>query len=152
MSSKTHFKCLHCKEIDLCEPRSRGRQRYCSKPDCRRASKAASQRRWLSRPENANYFRGAAHCERVRRWREAHPGYWRRKKPAPLALQEAFTGQPPLALQDVCTPQPALIVGLIATITGEALQENIAASARLLLDRGADILRMSARQCAARPP
>jgi hypothetical protein len=76
MKSKTTFKCLNCNEKHACDPRNRGRQHYCSKPECRRASKAASQRKCLGRPENQNYFRGTDNCERVRRWREAHPGCW----------------------------------------------------------------------------
>jgi hypothetical protein len=35
-------------------------------PECRKASKVESQRRWLSKPENQNHFRGSANVERVR--------------------------------------------------------------------------------------
>ena len=175
MKSTVTFKCLHCNEIHDCEPRSAGRQRYCRAPDCRRASKAESQRRWLSRPENENYFRGAAHGERVRQWRKEHPGYWRKKRSAPGGTlqeisekipeaipepstreavdKEAIENQepsgPPGALQEISllqsVLQPALLVGLIAVMTGAALQEDIALSARSLLDRGEDILRMVPR-------
>ena len=152
IKSQSSFKCLHCKEKHPCDPRNRGRQHYCRKPECRRASKAASQRKWLGRAENKNYFRGPDNCERMRRWREAHPGYWRRKKSAGEdALQEpcksqviegkelALHGQG-FALQEAWFAQPALLVGLIAVVTGNALQEDIAASARRFLDRGRDIL------------
>jgi hypothetical protein len=163
--SRTTFKCLCCNEKHPCDPRNRGRQHYCPKPECRRASKAASQRQWLGRAENRNYFRGAENCERVRRWREAHPGYRRNKKPAPEgALQEPCKPQgieneqvepskPTLALQDICFAQPALLVGLISVMTGHALQEDIVASARLFLSRGQDILQMNKRfaVCPARP-
>ena len=154
MKSHTTFKCLHCNEIHRCEPRSRARQRYCPAADCRRASRAESQRRWLSRPENENYFRGAENCERVRQWRREHPGYWRKKIPAPSGtLQEISTPQaaekealeppgPQSALQEICFLQPALLVGLVSVLTGHALQEDIASSVRALLDRGEDILRM----------
>jgi hypothetical protein len=154
MSSKTTFKCLHCNEEHRCDPRNRGRQCYCSKPDCRRASKAASQRQWASREENRNYFRGAENCERVRQWRLANPGYWRNKRPVPQnALQDSLILQsaenqslaPPgvsVALQDLCLSQPALLVGLISVVTGHALQDDIAASARSFVNRGRDILRM----------
>ena len=153
MKSPTTFKCLHCNEICSCEPRNRGRQHYCPAPDCRRASKAASQRRWLSRPENENYFRGADNCGRVRQWRGDHPGYWRKKIPAPgTALQEISNSQPVekevieppgprSALQEICFLQPALLVGLVSVLTGNALQEDIVSSVRALLDRGEDILR-----------
>ena len=154
MSSKSTFKCLHCNEKHRCDPRNRGRQKFCSKPDCRRASKAASQRQWVARAENQNYFRGVANCERVRQWRLAHPGYWRNKRPAPESTlqdplipqvaekQELEPQEISHALQDLCISQPALLVGLIAVVTGHALQEDIAASARSFLNRGRDILRM----------
>jgi hypothetical protein len=157
MCAKSTFKCLHCKEKCIADHRNRGRQGYCAKPACRRASKAASQRRWLSRPENADYFRGPANSQRVREWRLAHPGYSRNKKPAAKEpLQEPCASQPSQSqpvtpqdprgpLQDVCLPQPALIVGLISVFTGQALQEDIAATARSLLNRGQDILRMTPR-------
>lgn len=154
MSSQTTFKCLHCKKEQRCDPRKRGRQHYCVEPDCQRASKAASQRRWVSRPENRDYFRGSANCERVRQWRLANPGYWRQKGAgSKSALQDLVKSQsvedkklvtPDLstALQEMCFSQQALFVGLIAVLTGHTLQDEIATSARSLLSRGRDILRM----------
>jgi hypothetical protein len=38
-----------------------------------------SQKRWLQKPENQDYFRGSQNVQRVQRWRKANPGYWRRK-------------------------------------------------------------------------
>jgi hypothetical protein len=108
----------------------------------------------VGRTENQNYFRGAENCERVRQWRLAHPGYWRNKGPVPKsALQEPSipqssekqslaTSEIPHALQDPWISQPALLVGLISVVTGHALQEDIAESARVFLNRGRDILRM----------
>jgi hypothetical protein len=97
MRVPTCFKRLHGRAAQKSEPRNRGRQRYCSKEAWRRASKAASQWRWSSRAENAGHFRGKEACERVKRWREAHPKYWqRRKKPG---------GEN--ALQVICTEQNA---------------------------------------------
>ena len=154
MSSRTLFKCLHCREKQPCDPRNHGRQCYCAKSDCRKASKAASQSRWMSKPENRNYFLGADNVERVRRWRAAHPGYWRKKKPQQQdALQETSIEQTVVAqedaskesgpaLQDILSAQPPLILGLISVLTGNALQEDIAASARIFQSRGEDILRM----------
>lgn len=161
MNSKSTFKCLHCNEIHRCEPRNRGRQRSCPATACRRAAKAQSQREWLRRPENEDYFRGACNCERVRQWRKAHPGYWRKKTPASEGtLQDPLVAQsrsqaiehemvepqnPPSTLQEglqeICLLQPALLVGLVSVLTGHALQEDIALSVRSLLDRGKDILR-----------
>lgn len=156
MTAKTTFKCPHCNESHRADPRNRGRQRYCSKPECRKASKAASQARWLAREENRDYFRGAHHCGRVKRWRQANPGYWRRPgKRAQAALQDSSNPQtadnepvvpdvPDVAhdaLQDVCRAQTPLLVGIIASLTGEPLQESIVCTARMLVNRGEDILR-----------
>jgi hypothetical protein len=77
MKKKRRRKCLHCRQLFRPDPRNRRHQRYCSEGECQRASKAASQRRWLAKPANREYFRGPAHVERVRAWRAAHPGYWR---------------------------------------------------------------------------
>ena len=145
-------KCKHCQTFFDPDPRSARRQRHCSKPACRQASKAASQRRWHQKPPNRDYFRGPTQVERVRQWRKAHPGYWRRQGArAPHALQEDLTlqetqkqavddGLTPHAFQDAFFMQPAILVGLIAHLTGLSLQDDIAMTARRLQQLGHDIL------------
>ena len=81
-------KCAHYNQLFLPDPRQRERQRYCVAPACRRVSKAASQARWLGRPENRDYFRGPENVARVQAWRAAHPGYGRGPRKAPAALPE----------------------------------------------------------------
>jgi hypothetical protein len=154
MTTSAKRKCLHCQEFFRPDHRNLHRQRYCSKLACRRQSKAESQRRWLQKPENQNYFRGPDNCQRVKDWRKCHPGYWRKKKSGPREpLQEVCRVQAtqseelsdkkvPDALQDLLEMQPLVIVGLISTMTGSALQEDIAATARVLLRKGQDILAM----------
>ncbi len=85
------------------------RQKYCGKEACRKASKRASQQRWLQKPENRKYFRDDDNVERVQNWRKAHPGYWKRcQKKAVLPLQDACPVQPveqePVA-KEVSLPQ-----------------------------------------------
>lgn len=155
MSSSAARKCLCCNEMFHPDARNRRHQQYCAKDACRKASKAARQARWLAKPENRDYFRGSANCERVRQWRLANPGFSCRKTASrQVALQDVSNPQPienehPVAscttspLQDVLLMQPALLVGLISVMTGHALQDDIAASARVFLNRGRDILRMA---------
>jgi len=137
MVKKRRHKCRHCKGLFRPDPRNRRHQRFCSKPDCRRASKAESQRRWLAKPENRHYFRGPEHVERVRRWREAHPGYGRKRRQEAPALQDRSLAQvivpkektAPLRadpLQEFSRVQPLVLMGLIAHLTDAALQEDIA--------------------------
>jgi hypothetical protein len=150
-------KCLHCKGFFHPDHRNVGRQLYCSKPECRHVSKTESQRRWLQKPENLDHFKGDVHVQRVRQWRLDHPGYWRRKAPKAAtesdALQETLTPQAlenqevessleksaKDALQDSLFLQPTLIIGLIAHLTGLALQEDIEIAVRRLQQLGRDI-------------
>ena len=71
MTRRRRRKCLNCGRLFRPDPRNVHRQKYCSEPPCRKASKAASQARWLAKPQNRDYFRGPAHTERVRAWRAA---------------------------------------------------------------------------------
>jgi hypothetical protein len=147
-----HRKCKQCQTYFVPDPRCGKRQHYCSQPECRQASKVASQPRWLDKPANRNYFKDSTHVERVRAWRQAHPGYWRRKSAeTPHALQEDSAPQPsqnqaldasvtPEALQDDLFMQPTVLVGLIAHLTGLALQDDIVSTTRRLQQLGRDIL------------
>lgn len=163
MPSKTTSKCLCCGELFQADVRNRGRQKYCDKHECRRAGKAARQRRWREKPENRDYFRGPEHVERVRLWRAAHPGYWRvHRRGRAVTLQDALDTQvvePPedlttRALQDALRLQGPVLIGLIAHLTDSALQDDIATTARGLLQLGQDILggrASDARQTGAGP-
>jgi hypothetical protein len=147
-------KCKHCNKLFIPDTRNAKRQNYCARPACRKASKIASQRRRLQKDENKDYFSGPDHCQRVRRWWQAHPGYWRRiKKNADTtdALQDPLIAKPieikaksdKLAnepLQDFLISQPDVIIGLIANFTGLALQDDIAFCLHRLQQLGRDIL------------
>ena len=69
MTERRRRKCLNCEQLFRPDPRDLRHQRYCSTPACRKASKAASQARWLAQPHNRTYFRGPEHVARVRAWR-----------------------------------------------------------------------------------
>ena len=94
MAKSRQRKCLNCGEFFDPNHRNQTRQHYCSKPECRRASKAASQGAWLAKPENSDYFRDPSHVVRVKAWRAAHPGYSRKRSKASLALQDRLPAQP----------------------------------------------------------
>ena len=103
-------KCLHCKLLFAPDYRNRERQKYCSTPACQAASKRARQQRWLSKPENRDHFCGEENVQRVREWRAAHPGYWKRSpRRTAGTLQDACSAQPsanqeiaPVALPALC--------------------------------------------------
>ena len=143
MTSKRSNKCRICGDLFTPDPRNRKRQKYCPKAACKAAGKAARQRRWVARSENRDYFRGAHQVQRVREWRAAHPGYWR-----------CHRGQAGVALQDALRLQGPVLIGLIAHLSDSALQADIAATSRRLLQLGQDILggkRRDAHQTGAAP-
>ena len=147
-------KCLSCGELFLPDYRNRQRQSYCSDPSCRKASKAASQAKWRASSKGCDYFGGPENVRRVQLWRKAHPGYWKTKSSTnPSALQDRCSSQHAdnqqvnlslveQALQDACFSQTAFIAGLMSSLTGDALQENIAGSIRRFHAQGQRILGM----------
>jgi hypothetical protein len=106
-------RCLHCRHLFHRHPRTRTQQRFCSATACRAASKKASQQRWLRKPENQDYFRGAQHVSRMQAWREKHREYGRKDPLTAEPLQEMIMGQPidgikksdGLALQEMIQPE-----------------------------------------------
>jgi len=149
---KRKRKCFNCHHFFTPDYRNVKRQKYCNKTECRKASKAASQQRWLQKKENCNYFHDDKNVQRVQEWRKKHPGYWRRKRPEdPNALQDSLSEKqekkqevskqlPASALQDVLNGQQAVLIGLIAHFCANALQDDIAETTRRLQQLGDDIL------------
>ena len=147
-------KCLGCGELFIPDPRTRDRQRFCSKPECRCKSKAWRQRRWLKKKANKDYFSGPDQVARVQDWRKENPSYSKEAYLRKKALQDDCDSQVvPVekdtsrlmlrALQDDCESQVVLMVGLIASLTGCALQDDIASSIRKLQSRGQSVLAMT---------
>ena len=147
-------RCRHCNTLFIPDHRNRDRQNYCRLPECRDASKNASQKKWLAKPENQDYFQGPENVKRVQRWRKNTPGYWKRKpKTTPEPLQDPLNGQhhdktdnncllADRALQDLLNIEPSVLIGIIAQLTGYALQDDIAMAARRMQQFGNDILNL----------
>ncbi len=151
MSKRRQRKCLNCKQLFRPDPRNLRHQRYCTGDACRRASKSASQRRWLNKAENRDYFCGPDQIARVQRWRVQHPGYARRGARKENALQDDSSSQVidkhketatliPSALQDILVTQPLVLIGLIAHLSDITLQEDIVFQAHRLHKLAMDIL------------
>lgn len=158
MAQPGQRKCLCCGLFFDPDHRNRERQRYCPAADCRRASKAASQAVWLTRPENAGYFRDPVHVARVQAWRAGHPGYGRGKHRPPRALQDRLIAQVPdpteesadrgesaaapaaAALQDPLNTLAPALAGLIAHLFEVTLQEDMATTTRRLVQLGHDVI------------
>jgi hypothetical protein len=146
-------KCFHCRTRFRQDPRNRNRQRYCSDPACQKVRHAANHKRWLSKPENRDYFKGADQVRRVQAWRKENPGYWRKKD----VLQDSCNTEHPRnkekngnknppdlqdsqPLQDSVILQNPLIIGLFSNLTGHTLQDDIARSIERFVQSGLDII------------
>lgn len=158
MAQSGQRKCLCCGKFFFPDRRNLKRQHYCRETAWRRESKAASQARWLTKPENRDYFAGPVHVQRVRRWRAEHPGYSRcRRRPRPALQDRSIVQVPdaveeiasrtrplestePAALQDRLSRSEALLTGLIAQLCDVALQDDMAATTRRLLQRGQELM------------
>lgn len=152
-------KCCGCGVWFQPHPRNRHHQHFCSKADGRTASKHQSQRKWIGK--NRSYFRGPDQVARVRAWRKDNPGYGKkpgtpRPEPARDALQEVLIPQGfdrqgvdafriwlsqeiSRPLQELLTAQGHTLVGLMAMMTGNALQEDIVRSLGVCYQKGQHI-------------
>ena len=148
-------KCRHCRRLFVPDPRNRDRQKYCSRFPCRKASKTASQKKWLRKPENKDHFKGPENVERVQEWRKKNPGYWKRSK-SRTALQDPLNGERTEntakhqqnnanALQDFLMAQPPVMIGLISNFIGSPLQDDIANALLAMQQSGQDILYLSTK-------
>jgi len=143
-------KCRNCKRLFVPDHRNRKRQKYCDREPCKKASKAVSQKKWLSKPENKDYFCCPDNVKRVQEWRRNNPGYRKRAKPS-ITLQDSLTPQPVenisyndqtdvQPLQDLLTAQSPVIIGLISNLTGSMLQDDIANTLLRMQQSGQEIL------------
>lgn len=150
MSKIKKKKCRNCKRLFVPDHRNRKRQKYCGRETCKKTSKAVSQKKWLSKPENEDYFRGPDNVKRVQEWRRNNPGYRKRAKPS-ITLQDSLTPQPVeniadnehidvQPLQDLLMAQPPVIIGLLSNLTGSVLQDDIANTLLRMQQSGQEIL------------
>jgi hypothetical protein len=150
MNSPTRRTCRHCRQRFFPDYRNAYHQRFCCKPECQRDSKRVSQRRWLRKPKNRNYFREPDNAARVQDWRLAHPGYWRphwhrcasatTTAPTPTPASEATRPLPPRTLQDVCRSKLPVLTGIVARLGCCTLQEDTAQCALELVKEAQCIL------------
>ena len=158
MPGRGQRKCHHCDQLYTPDHRNRFHQKYCSAPDCKKASKTASQQRWRRTPKGRRYFKTKRQVERVAQWRLKNPGYWkthtRKPRKRSVALQDllilqAITRQgvdpkstgllSPRALQYLLFAQHEALDGLILKLTGHdpmgTLQDHIASYRQTLILR-----------------
>ncbi len=69
-------RCRWCGELFEPDSRTKGRQRYCSKPECQTKRQRLNEKTWrIKNPDCLDYQRGQS-----RLWHKAHPEYSRRRR------------------------------------------------------------------------
>jgi len=69
-------RCQWCGELFKPDTRTKGRQRYCSKPACQTRRQRLNETAWrIKNPDCLEY-----QCEQSRRWHKAHPDYSRLRR------------------------------------------------------------------------
>ena len=153
--------CLHCTRLFDPDYRHRHNQFYCTKPACKQVRQAANLQRWRERPENQDFWRARWNIERVQAWRMAHPEYWKRAKRKHgagrgVALQNLMKSAQvsddkldsggtvgdcvtKRVLVDLKRQDPVL-VGLIAQLTGDTLQNAIYQTTARLYEKGQAVM------------
>ncbi|MFT3783541.1 MAG: hypothetical protein QM790_16125 [Nibricoccus sp.] len=113
-----------------------------------RASRRIAQARWLQK--NKGHFGGREEVYRVQLWRQANPGYWRKKTlPEGTVLSgELAKVAKEFALQDVIDTHFYLLTGLISHLIQSALQDEIAKELRRIIILGRGILKDTTRAAA----
>jgi len=150
-------RCVVCRRWFVPDRRNAGRQKFCSEERCQQVRRLRSMAAWRLKPENRDHWQGSSEVERVRQWRREHPGYWRRcksgrgEKGAEGTLRNVCgrregrwtQGRIKVqggTLQNDWMPQDPLLVGLVATLVGRTLQNDIAEACRIMVAKGWGIL------------
>jgi len=69
-------RCQWCGELFNPDPRTKGRQRYCSKPICQTKRQRINEASWrINNPDCLDY-----QCEKSRLWHTSHPDYSRKRR------------------------------------------------------------------------
>ncbi len=142
MLKKTSYrKCAHCGRRFQVDPRIGQQHRYCQRSSCAKASRAASQKRWL-RKEKRKDPSTDVDVIRMQEWRSLHPGYWRRKVSIGRYVMKGKLADVvrEFALQDMIDTHFPLLIGLVSHLTQSALQDTIASELRRLMLLGHGIL------------
>ena len=69
-------RCKYCRELFQPDPRTKGKQRYCSKPKCQIVRQRQNEKDWRRQnPDCVEY-----QYQQTRQWNKAHPDYSRRRR------------------------------------------------------------------------
>jgi hypothetical protein len=142
------IRCRNCGNYFYPDKFNRHHQRYCSRLECKKASRFASAQRYRNKKSRDKKFR-RGESERVKCWQRNNPNYWKNRRKSSkkaeknkvlrdIARVEKLHSDVGV-LRDIANLQNIVMEGLIVTLTGDVLRDDIGAFIRQMYDKGQDV-------------
>lgn len=140
------IRCKNCGNYFYPDNFNRHTQRYCSRSECRKASNAASSRAYRKKKSRDHEFRNLE-SERVKKWQRKNPNYWKKKSSKKIEKNKVLRDIAQVekvhsemtVLRDITNLQCVVMEGLIVTLTGTVLRDDIGAFIRRMYDKGKSV-------------
>lgn len=144
------IRCKNCGNYFYPDNFNRHHQHHCSRVECRKASNAASSRAYRKKQsqDSASTF-CCRESERVKLWQSKNPNYWKNRQKSSKKVKQNkvlrdFAQVEKLhsdmvALRDFAKLQHVVLKGVIATLTGDVLRDDINSFIRRMYDKGNEV-------------
>lgn len=142
------IRCKNCGNYFYPDNFNRHHQRYCSRLECRKTSNAASSKAYRKKQSQTAEYR-RKESERVKRWQRKNPNYWKNRQKSSKKIEKNkvlrdFAQVEKLhsdvgVLRDIAKLQDAVLKGVIVTLTGDVLRDDINTFIRQMYDKGNEV-------------
>lgn len=142
------IRCKNCGNYFYPDSFNRHHQSYCSRLECRSASNAASSKAYRKKKSQDAQFRHQESA-RVKRWQQENPDYCKNRRKSSkkveknrvlrdIAQVEKLHSDVGV-LRDIANLQSVVMEGLIVTLTGDVLRDDIGGFIRQMYDKGQEV-------------
>jgi len=139
------IKCKNCGNYFYPDNYNRYHQHYCGRSECRKASRLACAKTYRKKKSKDKEFR-RIESERVKCWQRKNRNYWKNRQKSSKKVEKNrvlrdFAQVEKLhrdvsVLRDFANLQCVVIEGLIVTLTGDVLRDDINTFIRRMYDKG----------------
>jgi hypothetical protein len=94
---KRQKRCKHCRELYQPDARTKGKQQYCSKPECQTVRQRKNEKDWRDRNSDCLTYQQ----EQSRQWNRTHPDYSQKRRADDPELLKHNRDQSRLRMQKI---------------------------------------------------
>lgn len=94
---KRQKRCRHCQELFQPDARTKGKQRYCSKPECQAVRQRQNEKNWRIRNPDCLAYQQ----EQSRQWHRTHSDYSQKRRANNPELSEHNRGQTKIRMRKI---------------------------------------------------